>query len=73
MFFLQTHDDAGTDLLTVARVHVAVLVRVLLALVVLALLTALVVAVRVFVFEYFHGDPQPLHNLYGLIAGRLNH
>lgn len=41
----------------------------LLSIAVLAFVAALTVFVRVFIFEYFHGDPRPLQDLYWLLAG----
>lgn len=46
--------------------------RLGLTLLVLASIAVLIVVVRVFVFEYFHGDQQPLHKLYWMIASLLN-
>ena len=71
MSFVHTHGEAPA----IARSHSDALTRVtrvLTTLVVLALVVTLVVAVRVFVYEYFHGDQQPLQNLFWLIADLLN-
>jgi hypothetical protein len=43
--------------------------RAVLAILILALAVAMVAFVRTFVFEYFHGDPAPLHGLVQLILG----
>jgi hypothetical protein len=40
-----------------------------LAILILALAVAAVAFVRTFVFEYFHGDPAPIHGLVRLLLG----
>ena len=37
-----------------------------------ASIAVLIVVLRVFLFEYFHGDRQPLHTLYWMIANLPN-
>jgi hypothetical protein len=46
--------------------------HVVLTLLVLALIVCLAVSARVFVFEYFHGDPRPWQTLVQLIPGHFH-
>ena len=70
MFATYTHDTplaAPTQGAAFAKVT-----GILLTFVALAMVAALTVCVRVFVFEYFHGDQRPLQDLYWLLASLLN-
>lgn len=46
--------------------------RIALAMIALAFAAGLAVTIRVFVFEYFHGDQHPLQVLVRLVASLIN-
>ena len=70
MFVAQTNQPhAIAPALAVAMTRAG---RVVLALLCLTFAVLFVVGVRIFVFEYFHGDQRPLQGLIQLLSSAFN-